>query len=91
MADDQSLVLLTDVNRMLAEVKTIPDAVHLMNLADAARVYAQKMRLGREAQNHAAEITLRTERLLGRMLAAELPHQVAGRLKTVEQNDRLLP
>ena len=48
-------------NRMLAEVATAQDAVHLRNLAEAARVLAKQVKLGEAAVNHATAIKLRAE------------------------------
>lgn len=63
-----SLAKLDQATRMLAEVRTIDDAKDLINLAEAARVYAQQVKLGLEAQNHAAEIKLRAQRRAGEIL-----------------------
>lgn len=66
MAD--SLTKLDQATRMLAEVRNIDDAKDLINLAEAARVYAKQVELGLEAQNHAAEIKLRAQRKAGEIL-----------------------
>jgi N6-adenosine-specific RNA methylase IME4 len=54
---------------MLAEIKTVDDAKKIVNLAEAARVYAREVELGLEAQDHAAEIKLRAQRRGGEILA----------------------
>jgi N6-adenosine-specific RNA methylase IME4 len=65
---DNSLAKLDQATRMLAEVRTIDDAKDLIDLAEAARVYAKQVELGLEAQNHAAEIKLRAQRRAGEIL-----------------------
>jgi len=62
------LVKLDQATRMLAEIHSVDDAKHLINLAEAARVYAKQVELGLEAQNHAAEIKLRAQRRAGEIL-----------------------
>lgn len=63
-----SLAKLEKANQMLSEIKTVDDAKKLVNLAEAARVYAREAELGLEAQNHAAEIKLRAQRRAGEIL-----------------------
>lgn len=67
---DNSLVTLSNATRMLAEVRNIDDAKKIINLAEAARVYAKQVELGLEAQNHAAEIKLRAQRKAGEILSS---------------------
>lgn len=64
-----SLVTLDKATQMLAEVETIDDAKDLIDLAEAARVYARQIDLGLKAQNHAAEIKLRAQRRAGEILS----------------------
>lgn len=66
---DSSITTLTNATRMLAEVRNIDDAKKIINLAEAARVYAKQVELGLEAQNHAAEIKLRAQRKAGEILS----------------------
>lgn len=66
---ENSLVKLDQATRMLAEIRTIDDAKDLIDLAEAARVYAKQVELGLEAQNHAAEIKLRAQRRAGEILS----------------------
>lgn len=66
--NENSLVLLSKANQMLAECKTIDEAKDLMDIASAAKHYAQKHKLGKEAVNHAREIEIRAEILLGEFL-----------------------
>jgi hypothetical protein len=54
---------------MLAEVKTIDDAKQLMDIAAAAKLYARKHDLGKEAVAYAHEIEIRAEIKLGEILA----------------------
>jgi hypothetical protein len=44
------------------ECRTIEDVRQVLDLAEAARVYARMSGLGLEAQNHATEIKLRAKR-----------------------------
>jgi hypothetical protein len=53
----------------LAEAKTLQDAKRIADIAEAARVYAKRVKAGTEAVNYAMELRLRAERLLGGMLA----------------------
>ena len=55
--------------QLLAEVASIPDAVDLINLAEAARVYAQRMKLGTLSVNHATEIKVRAELRMAEIIA----------------------
>ena len=57
-----SLERLEHAERMLAEVATVDDARQLIDLAEAARVYARQVRLGTSAVNNATSIKLRAER-----------------------------
>lgn len=63
------LANLTEAERLLATARTVEDAVDLADQAEAMRVYAKKIGLGLEAQNHAAEIKIRAERRAGELLA----------------------
>lgn len=54
--------------RMLAEAKTLDQVKNIMDIAEAARVYARAAKLGLEAANHASEIKLRAERKAGDLL-----------------------
>lgn len=53
---------------MLAEIHSVDDARSIVDLAEAARVYARQVGLGLEAQNHAAEVKLRAQRRGGEIL-----------------------
>ena len=67
MADEQKqgLALLTRADRLLSKVQSLSDATELMSVAQAAQVFARKAKLGLEAQNKAAEIKIRAERIAG--------------------------
>ena len=68
MGDTNGLIILDRATQMLAEVRSVDDARDLIDLAEAARVYARKVKLGLDAQNHAAEIRLRAQRRAGEIL-----------------------
>lgn len=55
---------LTQAERMLAEVRTVDEAQHVRDLAEAARVYAKQMKLGTQSVNHATFVKIRAERRL---------------------------
>jgi ParB family chromosome partitioning protein len=58
------LAQLEQAERMLAQVATATDAVQLIRLAEAARVWARQAHLGNASINHATVIKLRAERKL---------------------------
>lgn len=66
--EHQSLIQLDKASRMLAEIHSVDDAKSIVDLAEAARVYARQVGLGLEAQNHAAEVKLRAQRRGGEIL-----------------------
>lgn len=66
--NESSLAILSNATRMLAEVKTIDDAKNLKDVAAAAKLYAQKHNLGKEAVAHAREIEIKSEIKLGELL-----------------------
>ena len=68
MGDTNGLIILDRATQMLAEVRSVDDARDLIDLAEAARVYARQVNLGLEAQNHATEIKLRAQRRAGEIL-----------------------
>jgi hypothetical protein len=63
-----SVVLLTKANKMLAEVKTIDEAKYIKDIASAAKMFAQKHKLGKEAVASAREIEMEAEFKLGELL-----------------------
>ncbi len=60
--------------RLLAEARSFDEVKVVVDLAEAARVYARQARLGLEAQNDAAELRLRAERRAGELLATMEKH-----------------
>lgn len=62
---DNKLAILEQADKLLAEIKTVDDARHLMARAEAARAYAKEIKMGFEVQNTAAEIKLRAQRAAG--------------------------
>lgn len=74
----QQLVQLSKATQMLAEAKTLDEVKKILNIAEAARVYARAAKLGLEAYNHAAEVKVRAERKAGEMLD-QLSKSVGGR------------
>lgn len=61
---DTTLDVLSRAERMLAQCAHAEDAVQLIDLAEAARVFAKQMDLGTAAVNHATTIKLKAERRL---------------------------
>src|SRR6266576_1052586 len=53
----------------LAESRTLPEVLKIRDLAEAFKTYVKAAHLGREAQNHAAEIALLASRKAGGLLA----------------------
>ncbi len=64
-----SIEKLSIARSMLADAKSLDDILHIRDIAEAARVYAQAAKLGLENQNEAAEVKIRAERKAGEMLA----------------------
>lgn len=62
------LVKLDQATRMLAEAKTLDEVKHIIDIAEAARVYARAAKMGLEIYNHAAEVKARAERKAGEFL-----------------------
>lgn len=73
-----SIEKMTIARQMLADAKTMDDILHIRDIAEAARVYAQAAKLGLENQNEAAEIKIRAERKIGEMLA-QMPKNEGNR------------
>lgn len=61
---------LTHAHQILAEVRTLPEAKDLFDVAVAAEVYAKQRQLGEEAERYAREIRLRSERKIGEILSS---------------------
>lgn len=66
---DAVIVKLDGATRMLAEAKTMQQAKQIMDMADAARVYAKRQKLGEEAVSYANSIKIEAMRRLGEMWA----------------------
>jgi N6-adenosine-specific RNA methylase IME4 len=56
------------LERMLAEASTVDDAMNVIDYAEAARVFAQRAKLGTSAVNHATTVKIRAERRLADMV-----------------------
>ena len=65
----RDVMLVSDASRMLAEAQTIDEIKGVGDMAEAARIYAKKARLGLAAQNSAASIRLEAEAKAGELLA----------------------
>lgn len=59
---------LARAERLLAQVATVQDAQDVMAVAEAARVLAERFRLGTSVVNHATVIKLRAERQLAELV-----------------------
>jgi len=77
MTATNSLAKLDKATAMLAEAKTLDEVKGILDLAEAARVYARAAKLGLEAYNHAAELKVRAERKAGELLK-QLDRGTAG-------------
>lgn len=73
-----SLALIDKARAYLARAETLPEIGHAMAVAEQARRWAKRARLGREAENHATRIRIEAERKAGQILA-EAPKHPAGR------------
>jgi len=65
----KELIVLTRASRALAEARTVEEIRDIRNNAEVARHYARTAALGLEIQNFAAEIKLRADRKVGKLLA----------------------
>lgn len=82
-----ALAKLDKATQMLAEAKTLDEVKEIMDVAEAARVYARAAKLGLEAYNHAAEVKVRAERKAGELLAELNTHQKGGDRKSKSTMD----
>jgi hypothetical protein len=57
-----NLAKLTDVERRLANCRTLGEAKDIRDKAEAVRVYAKLARKGLEIQNHAVFVKIQAER-----------------------------
>lgn len=72
-----SLAVLERAEQMLAEVATAQDAANLIDMAEAARLFAKQARLGTASVNHATAIKLKAEIRLAECVEAG---QAAGEI-----------
>ena len=68
MSEPRDLVLLSDVQRALAQAQSVDEVCQLRDRAAAVRAYARKAKLGQDILFNAATIKLRAERRLGEIL-----------------------
>lgn len=66
--ESRSLTILSDATRMLSEARKPEDAKDIMDMAAAAKIYAKKHGLGKEAVGYAQEIEIEAEIRLGEIL-----------------------
>ena len=64
---DAVVMKLDNATRMLAEAKTIQQAKKIMDMADAAKVYARQQQLGQDATDYANSIKIEAMRRLGQL------------------------
>jgi N6-adenosine-specific RNA methylase IME4 len=90
-ASHNSLLILTQATKMLAEADTIQKAKDLKDLAVTAAEWAKRKGLGEEAIQYARSIALDAERKMGGMLK-ETERNTGGRpSKTRTQGEQVLP
>lgn len=75
---DSALAKIDVAKAALAEAKTLQEVKKIADLAEAARVYAQRSKAGKEVEMRAVEITLLAERRLGEMLKETTKNQGAN-------------
>lgn len=93
--NDQALAKIDIAKAALAEAKTIQEVKRIVDLAEAARVYAQRSRAGKEVEMYAVEISVLAERKLGEMLTAakaqgSLKEGQPSKKRTVDADDSSL-
>lgn len=67
-ATDQALVRLDHARSALAECRTVMEAKHIADVAEAARVYLERTNASTETVNRASEIRVLAERQMGEFL-----------------------
>jgi N6-adenosine-specific RNA methylase IME4 len=65
----REVMLVEDARRALAEAKTLDEVKQVHDKAKAIRIYLRQQKAGLEAQNTAADITIRAGRRAGEMLS----------------------
>lgn len=79
-ASARDLDLVSGAARMLAEAQTLDDIRRVLSFAESARLYAQKARLGLDAQNAAAAISIEAQaRAAAALDAAREAGEIASR------------
>ncbi len=68
MVTDLVLSKINKAKAYLAEIQTIDDAIHVIGMAEAAKAYGKRVGASIETINVVAEIRLRAERRLGKIL-----------------------
>jgi phage N-6-adenine-methyltransferase len=87
MAEPADLVLVSGAARMLAEAQSVDEIRRVIDLAETARLYASKARLGLQAQNAAAAISIEAQARAAEALDAA---RRAGELRGEGGNQRPL-
>lgn len=88
---NNSLAVLQNATRLLAQVKDSRDAKKLMDMAGAAEHYAKKAKLGQEAIDHAHSIKIEAQSILGKFLK-NAPRNEGGRpTKTSSNIEQVIP
>ena len=83
----RSIALVSQARKALTEAKTINEAKIIMDRATLAKVLAQKAKLGLEAQNEAAEVKIRAERLAGQLIQEGQEREEIATPKTNQHSD----
>src|SRR5690349_21216230 len=88
----RTLIPIDTAIRALAEAQLPHEIIDIASRAEAMRRYAQRARLGLEAQNRCAELRLRAERKLGQYLS-DTDRNGGGRppLTSAEQSQKAVP
>src|SRR5262249_41719726 len=86
---EQPLARLELACQLLAEARALDEVKQVVDLAEAARVYARQAHLGLDAQNDAAEIRLWAERRAGELLI-ELRKHAGGRPRASDSSEENL-
>ena len=74
MSQSDKLIVLTEVERRLANIGTVDEAKGIRDQAEAVRVYAKSAGLGLAIQNRAASVKILAERRAGELLKAMEKH-----------------
>jgi hypothetical protein len=86
-----ALALIDRARTALAEAKTIQEVKHISDMAAAAQVYARQVKASREAIDHAVEIRVRAERLMGEMLKDSGIHRGGDQRPEAKSSRTTLP